>query len=239
MESTEGSTAGLREIRLGAAELPGCVALVTEVRWNQTADDWRTMLALGEGYGLVAPDGTLVATSLALPYRERRLRLDQHGAGDRALAPQGPRHPPDGPRHGGARARWPRCDPRCDARRAHRVRPARFRGHLGHRAHAVPRCAGARIRTAHRGGVRDTRDDRRRLARRLRAGCGGVLRRSFRTARRAASAPARGRAGVGRRWTNQRIPARSRRPHRKTSSGPAWPTTRPARSRCWPPRCAG
>ncbi len=67
MASTE-DDATLREIRLGTGDIPGCVALVTEVRWNQTADDWRTMLALGEGYGLVAPDGTLVATSLALPF---------------------------------------------------------------------------------------------------------------------------------------------------------------------------
>lgn len=64
MESTE----ALKEIRLGPAEIPGCVALVIEAHWNQTANDWRTMLALGEGYGLVAPDGTLVATSLALPF---------------------------------------------------------------------------------------------------------------------------------------------------------------------------
>jgi GNAT superfamily N-acetyltransferase len=68
MESTEDSAAGLHEVRLGDAELAGCVALVTEVRWNQTANDWRSMLALGEGYGLVEPDGTLAATSLALPY---------------------------------------------------------------------------------------------------------------------------------------------------------------------------
>lgn len=64
MESTE----ALREIRLGPAEIPGCVALVMEAHWNQTANDWETMLSLGEGYGLVAPDGRLVATSLALPF---------------------------------------------------------------------------------------------------------------------------------------------------------------------------
>ncbi len=58
----------LAEIRLSDQHIPGCVALVTEARWNQTADDWRTMLALGEGFGLVDPQGTLVATSLALPF---------------------------------------------------------------------------------------------------------------------------------------------------------------------------
>ena len=64
MESTE----ALKEVRLGPAQLPGCVALVTEARWNQNAEDWRTMLALGQGFGLEAADGTLVATSLALPF---------------------------------------------------------------------------------------------------------------------------------------------------------------------------
>ncbi len=63
-----GSTERLAEIRLADEHIPGCVALVTEARWNQTADDWRIMLALGEGFGLVDAQGTLVATSLALPF---------------------------------------------------------------------------------------------------------------------------------------------------------------------------
>lgn len=68
MGSTEAGSSALQDVRLGEAHIAGCVALVEEVRWNQTADDWRTMLELGEGFGLVAPDGTLVATSLALPF---------------------------------------------------------------------------------------------------------------------------------------------------------------------------
>ena len=76
MGSTEASPAGggaretslLRELRLREAHIEGCCALVTEARWNQTAQDWRSMLALGEGYGLAEPGGRLVATSLALPY---------------------------------------------------------------------------------------------------------------------------------------------------------------------------
>ena len=59
---------GLAEVRLSEEHIPGCVALVEEVRWDQTAADWRTMLALGEGFGLVDPQGRLVATSLALPF---------------------------------------------------------------------------------------------------------------------------------------------------------------------------
>ncbi len=58
----------LTEIRLGPAHIPGGVALCVEARWNQTADDWRTMLELGEGFGLQDAAGTLVATSLALPF---------------------------------------------------------------------------------------------------------------------------------------------------------------------------
>jgi len=60
--------AGLAEIRLAPGHIPGCVALCVEARWNQTADDWGTMLALGEGFGLVDQAGTIVATSLALPF---------------------------------------------------------------------------------------------------------------------------------------------------------------------------
>lgn len=63
-----GNTEGLAEIRLAGEHIPGCVALVAEARWNQTADDWKTMLALGEGFGLLDANGALVATSLALPF---------------------------------------------------------------------------------------------------------------------------------------------------------------------------
>lgn len=68
MGSTKDSTATLTEVRLKAGHVPACVALSAEVRWNQTADDWRMMLALGKGFGLVDGEGTIVATSLALPF---------------------------------------------------------------------------------------------------------------------------------------------------------------------------
>jgi GNAT superfamily N-acetyltransferase len=68
MGSTDPGRSALTELRLGAGHIPGCVALSAEARWNQTADDWRTMLELGEGFGLVDGGGTLVATSLALPF---------------------------------------------------------------------------------------------------------------------------------------------------------------------------
>jgi GNAT superfamily N-acetyltransferase len=56
------------EVRLGAAHLAGCVALSAAAGWNQNAADWRLMLELGEGWGLELADGTLVASTLVLPY---------------------------------------------------------------------------------------------------------------------------------------------------------------------------
>ena len=57
---------------LGAADVGDAVALSASAHWNQNADDWRTMLALGRGWGLRArlADGTqpLVASTLVLPY---------------------------------------------------------------------------------------------------------------------------------------------------------------------------
>lgn len=51
------------------------MALSTAAHWNQTEQDWRTMLALGHGWGLRQRDGlgrgTLVASTLVLPYESR------------------------------------------------------------------------------------------------------------------------------------------------------------------------
>lgn len=47
------------------------MALSSAAHWNQTEDDWRTMLALGHGWGLRCDDAgrdTLVASTLVLPY---------------------------------------------------------------------------------------------------------------------------------------------------------------------------
>ena len=56
------------EVRLGADHLAGCVALSAAAGWNQNAADWRLMLELGEGWGLELQDGTLVASTLVIPY---------------------------------------------------------------------------------------------------------------------------------------------------------------------------
>lgn len=55
-----------RELR--EADLPGCLALSKSANWNQNEADWRLMLAFGRGWGIVAEDGTLAASTLSLPY---------------------------------------------------------------------------------------------------------------------------------------------------------------------------
>lgn len=57
---------------LGTADVADALQLSATAHWNQTADDWRTMLALGRGWGLRAraADGMrpLVASTVVLPY---------------------------------------------------------------------------------------------------------------------------------------------------------------------------
>ena len=53
---------------LDPAQLDGLLALSRSANWNQTADDWRHMLATGRGWGLSLADGSLVASTIALPY---------------------------------------------------------------------------------------------------------------------------------------------------------------------------
>jgi GNAT superfamily N-acetyltransferase len=59
---------GSTEERLGGAHLPGCLALSRAANWNQNEADWRMMLELGRGWGLVLADGTLAASTILLPY---------------------------------------------------------------------------------------------------------------------------------------------------------------------------
>lgn len=54
---------------LGPDDLDGALALTREAGWNQNAADWRTMLELGEGFGIRIGD-RLVATAIALPYED-------------------------------------------------------------------------------------------------------------------------------------------------------------------------
>jgi len=53
---------------LGPEHIAACFALSKSANWNQNEADWRLMLELGRGWGLSLADGTLIATTLALPY---------------------------------------------------------------------------------------------------------------------------------------------------------------------------
>ncbi|MFV2035357.1 MAG: hypothetical protein ACC631_09670, partial [Halocynthiibacter sp.] len=57
-------------ITLDESHLRGALALSQEAGWNQTAEDWRMMLSAGRGIGFEAPDGTLTASAVTLPYGE-------------------------------------------------------------------------------------------------------------------------------------------------------------------------
>lgn len=56
------------EHALGEAQLDACLALSRAAGWNQNAADWRLMLEIGRGWGLSLADGSLVASTLVLPY---------------------------------------------------------------------------------------------------------------------------------------------------------------------------
>ena len=53
---------------LGPRHLAGCLALSQAANWNQNEADWRLMLEMGRGWGVSLADGTLVASTLVLPY---------------------------------------------------------------------------------------------------------------------------------------------------------------------------
>ena len=65
---TPASTEPLRQIALAPVHAEAGYDLSTLIGWNQTADDWRFVLARGDGVGLLDDDETLVATAMALPY---------------------------------------------------------------------------------------------------------------------------------------------------------------------------
>lgn len=61
----------LRFRPLDPGDIEGAVALSAEAGWNQTADDWRLMIAGGRTLGIEATDGRLVASALAYVYEDR------------------------------------------------------------------------------------------------------------------------------------------------------------------------
>lgn len=58
----------LRPVALEARHLDGAAALSAEAGWNQTAADWRTMIAAGRALGREDRGGRLVASALVLPF---------------------------------------------------------------------------------------------------------------------------------------------------------------------------
>ena len=56
------------EVSLGTQHVAACFALSQAADWNQNEADWRLMLDIGRGWGLSLADGTLIATTLVLPY---------------------------------------------------------------------------------------------------------------------------------------------------------------------------
>jgi len=61
-------TESTRQHALAPEHIGRCFALSRAAGWNQNEADWRLMLTLGHGWGLSTPDGTLVASTLVLPY---------------------------------------------------------------------------------------------------------------------------------------------------------------------------
>jgi len=56
---------------LGPAHAEAGFALSAEAGWNQTVEDWRLMIRIGEAWGQVTAAGELVASALILPYDDR------------------------------------------------------------------------------------------------------------------------------------------------------------------------
>jgi GNAT superfamily N-acetyltransferase len=72
MANTEGALGhGVVEHDLGLQHLSGAMTLSLAANWNQNEADWSLMLALGKGFGLSAADGTLLATTVVLPYEDK------------------------------------------------------------------------------------------------------------------------------------------------------------------------
>ena len=53
---------------LGRQHIAGCFALSQAAHWNQNEADWRLLLELGHGWGVSLAEGTLIASTLVLPY---------------------------------------------------------------------------------------------------------------------------------------------------------------------------
>ena len=61
-------TEALRQVGLSPEHVEAGAGLSALIGWNQTSEDWRYLLAHGDGVGLLTPEGSLVASAMALPY---------------------------------------------------------------------------------------------------------------------------------------------------------------------------
>jgi GNAT superfamily N-acetyltransferase len=56
---------------LSLADIPAAVELSSEPGWNQTPQDWRLMIEVGDSFGVFNQAGRLVASGLTVPYGSR------------------------------------------------------------------------------------------------------------------------------------------------------------------------
>ncbi len=61
-------TEALRQVGLSPEHAGVGAGLSAPIGWNQTPEDWRYVLAHGDGVGLLTPENSLVASAMALPY---------------------------------------------------------------------------------------------------------------------------------------------------------------------------
>jgi GNAT superfamily N-acetyltransferase len=62
------NTENLIPVDLSEQHIDDAMKLVKEAGWNQCPQDWRMMIAAGDGYGFVDDTGKLIATCIILPY---------------------------------------------------------------------------------------------------------------------------------------------------------------------------
>jgi GNAT superfamily N-acetyltransferase len=56
---------------LRPADIPAAVELSSEPGWNQTPEDWRLMIEVGDSFGVFNEAETLIASGLTVPYGDR------------------------------------------------------------------------------------------------------------------------------------------------------------------------
>jgi GNAT superfamily N-acetyltransferase len=53
---------------MSVGDVAGALELSQEAGWNQTAEDWSLVIRLGRAFAVPGPDGSPIATGLAVPY---------------------------------------------------------------------------------------------------------------------------------------------------------------------------